>query len=66
MLYLKKDAELASKVIDELGGLSVVARLCQISPASVFQWKKNGMPRAREMYFRVAYPKLKAWKEITA
>lgn len=55
---------LATKVIDELGGTSQVARLMQISKASVSAWRKNGIPQAREMYFRVAYPKLEAWGNV--
>lgn len=61
MLY-SKDTTQAKNVIDELGGISTVSRICQIAPSSVFKWKKTGIPQAREMYLRVAFPKLKAWK----
>ena len=55
------DPVLAANVITELGGTVNVARLLQINKASVSAWKRKGIPRAREMYFRVAFPYLKAW-----
>lgn len=55
-------SQIASLVIDELGGTCQVARLLQINKSSVSVWRKRGFPRGREMYFRVAYPKLKAWQ----
>jgi hypothetical protein len=42
----------APVLIDELGGVTKVARLCDIKPPSVDGWRDNGVPKAREMYFR--------------
>lgn len=65
-MVCSKDTDLAKRVIEELGGVSVVARLCKIAPSSVCLWKETGLPQAREMFFRVAYPNLKAWTETKA
>ena len=45
------------KVIDRLGGTTAVAKICEIEPASVSEWRHNGIPKARLMYLRVVYPK---------
>lgn len=45
-----------SKLIDELGGNAVVARLCDVSWSAVYQWRKSGIPRARLMYLKVVRP----------
>ncbi len=49
---------LAEKIIDELGGTSATARLCEIDPASVSEWRWNGIPPARLLYFKVLRPDL--------
>ena len=45
-----------NEIIDALGGSAAVARLCEVAPAAVSQWKTNGIPRARMMYLRVIRP----------
>lgn len=45
-----------SKIIDDLGGTSVVAEMCEIKPASVSEWRKNGIPDARLMYLKLLRP----------
>lgn len=47
----------ATKIIEALGGTAEVARLFDISMASVSGWKKNGIPRACAMYLHVAHQK---------
>jgi hypothetical protein len=46
----------ASKIIDALGGTAEVARLCEVDPAAVSQWRTNGIPAARMMFLRLARP----------
>ena len=55
------------KIIDALGGTSATARLCEIDPASVSEWRKAGIPKARMMYLRLARPDVfkKLKKEAT-
>jgi hypothetical protein len=43
-------------VIDRLGGTSAAARICDIEPASVSGWKKNGIPKPWVKFLRLAYP----------
>lgn len=50
----------ATKVIDALGGTFAVARIFDIKPPSVSDWKKDGIPRARVMYLKAAYRKVLA------
>ena len=59
----KSPPELAVKVIEELGGVTATARKCELKPASVFMWKKYGIPFAWEKLLRLEYPRLEAWKE---
>lgn len=33
-----------------LGGTNKVAKMCDVEPAAVSQWKKNGMPREHLMF----------------
>ncbi|MDY7537661.1 Cro/CI family transcriptional regulator [Undibacterium sp. RTI2.1] len=49
---------LDSKIIDKLGGTSAVAKIFDISPPSVSDWKKTGIPKARRMYLELKYPDL--------
>lgn len=48
----------ANTIIDELGGTNAVARLCEIEPASVSEWRKTGIPKARLMFLRLARPEV--------
>jgi hypothetical protein len=47
-----------SEIIDILGGTTEVARLCEIEPPSVSEWRHNGIPKARRMYLRLLRPDL--------
>ena len=53
--------KLACALIDELGGVSRVAGICNIKPASVCGWRTHGIPQARYQFLRLAYPRLKCW-----
>lgn len=46
----------ANKIIDSLGGTSAVAKICNVKPASVSQWRTDGIPDARLMYLQVIRP----------
>ncbi|MDA8254401.1 MAG: hypothetical protein M0Z99_01970 [Betaproteobacteria bacterium] len=46
----------ASEIIERLGGTNAVARLCQVKPPSVSEWKTNGIPRARLMFLQAVRP----------
>jgi hypothetical protein len=52
----------AVQVIDLIGGVSKTARLCEVKPPSVHEWKSRGIPKARLMYLRLARPDV--FKEI--
>ena len=45
-----------SDVIDKFGGTNEVARICDISPQAVSQWRKDGIPPARVMYLKLLRP----------
>jgi len=47
-----ENAHLHSRFIDRLGGTGAVARLCEVRPPSVSEWRKSGIPKARLMYLR--------------
>jgi len=44
------------EIIDALGGTSEVARLCEIQPPSVSEWRKLGIPKAQLKFLRLARP----------
>ena len=46
----------ASEIIDALGGTTEVARMCNVRPPSVSEWKVKGIPEARRMYLQVLRP----------
>lgn len=46
----------ANQVIDALGGTVETAKLCQVVPSAVSQWRENGIPNARLMFLRLARP----------
>lgn len=46
----------ANKIIDDLGGTSVVAELCKVQPPSVSEWRTRGIPSARLMYLQAIRP----------
>lgn len=45
-----------SAIIDALGGTAEVARLCNVRPPSVSEWRVRGIPAARRMYLEVLRP----------
>lgn len=45
-----------NEIIDKLGGTAEVARLCQVKPPSVSQWRESGIPAARLMYLKAIRP----------
>jgi len=46
------------EIIDALGGTSAVAELCEIQPSSVSEWRTNGIPKSRLMFFKAIRPDL--------
>lgn len=48
----------ANFVIDTLGGTAATARLFEIEPASVSEWRKKGIPKARLHALRFMRPDL--------
>lgn len=48
----------ANRIIDDLGGTNAVARMFDIEPPSVSDWRKTGIPKARLMYLKLARPDL--------
>jgi len=47
-----------NEIIDALGGTSEVARLCEIQPPSVSEWRKLGIPKAQLKFLRLARPEV--------
>lgn len=47
---------IACLIIDGLDGTVAVADLCEIDPGAVSQWRKNGIPKARIKFLRLARP----------
>lgn len=47
-----------SNIIDELGGTSAVAKLFEIQPASVSEWRTKGIPKARRQTLKLMRPDL--------
>lgn len=45
-------------VIDAFGGTSKVAKLFDIKPPSVSEWRESGIPRARLMCLRLMRPEV--------
>jgi len=48
----------ASEIIDKLGGTAEVARICEVKPPSVSEWRTAGIPPARLMYLKVIKPEV--------
>lgn len=44
------------QIIDKLGGTKATADLCKVSQQAVSQWRRDGIPAAREMYLRAVRP----------
>lgn len=47
-----------SLIIDDLGGTAAVAKIFSIKNPSVSKWRNTGIPAARLMYLKKAYPKI--------
>jgi len=68
----KKTLHSDSKLIDQMGGTSVVARECTgsatrpISKAAVSKWRRTGIPSARLDYLRVKFPAVFAPQKAAA
>jgi len=45
-----------SVLIDRMGGTVEVARLCEVTPQAVTQWRRAGIPHPRRMYLAVVRP----------
>jgi len=45
-----------NKIIDDLGGTSEVAKLCDCKPSSVSEWRVTGIPKARILYLKAIRP----------
>lgn len=50
--------ESPSEIIDQLGGSSEVARLCNVTVSAVSQWRGDGIPQARLMFLKLARPEV--------
>ncbi len=50
------DKHIDSEIIDRLGGTSEVARICQIKPPSVSEWRSSGIPSARRQFLSLLRP----------
>ncbi len=48
----------ANRIIDSMGGTTSVAKLFGIRPASVSDWRKDGVPDARLFSIRLLRPDL--------
>lgn len=48
----------SNRIIDDLGGITEVARICEVTTGAVAQWRHNGIPRARLMFLRLLRPDL--------
>lgn len=48
----------ANMIIDLLGGTAATARLCEIAPSSVSEWRTRGIPKARLQFLRLAKPEV--------
>lgn len=56
----------ANRIIDALGGTNATARMFEIEPPSVSDWRKTGIPKPRLMYLKIARPDLFAPKRRKA
>lgn len=51
----------ATALIEELGGVTEVAKICEITKASVCWWRYAGVPRAWKKFLQLKFPNLKCW-----
>lgn len=52
-----------NQLIDELGGTTKVAEMFEIKPASVSEWRKLGIPKARLQFLKLLRPDLLSIKK---
>lgn len=52
----RMDKPTDSEIIDRLGGTTEVARICQIKPPSVSEWRSSGIPSARRQFLALLRP----------
>jgi hypothetical protein len=45
-------------IIDMLGGTSATARLCEVRPPSVSEWRHKGIPKAQLKFLRAIRPEV--------
>jgi len=57
-VFLHKSRHSDSELIDKLGGTAEVARICEVKPPSVSEWRTAGIPPARLMYLKVIKPEV--------
>jgi hypothetical protein len=50
------DTENPNIIIDRLGGTSETARLCEVKPPSVSEWRRNGIPKAQLKFLKAVRP----------
>jgi hypothetical protein len=48
----------ASTLIDALGGNKKVAKTCEITEQAVSQWRKKGIPKPWQKFFKQRNPKV--------
>lgn len=46
----------ANQIIDALGGTFAVAKVCNVKPPSVSEWRRTGIPEARLQFLRLLRP----------
>lgn len=54
-----------AQLIERLGGVRAVAKLCDIRDPSVYQWRHRGIPRARRQFLELLRPEVFAAAEGT-
>ncbi|OGB23321.1 MAG: hypothetical protein A3I66_01260 [Burkholderiales bacterium RIFCSPLOWO2_02_FULL_57_36] len=50
------DTQIANTIIDRLGGTSETARICEVKPPSVSEWRTAGIPKAQLKFLKLARP----------
>lgn len=50
------DTQTANTIIDRLGGTSETARICEVKPPSVSEWRTAGIPKAQLKFLKLARP----------
>lgn len=43
-------------IIQRLGGVAHVAKMCRVTTQAVYQWRRDGIPEARRMYLEAVRP----------